>query len=441
MSRRHLLPAFTLVGALLIVPVMAGCTVSVPHETQQDGEGVAAGENGQGQQADDVNTGDGGDEGTSRRIDFRSIEKTTNFRDGVAWVLREGGSRTLIDLDGTILYEPDEYYREVSPYCEGVSLVWEDRPDTARLIDKTGRVVWSVEEDGHAKAEELYGADAVNGVEVQNPFQYHAQESWRDELWHGYTIVEFDIDSFEYTGVLAGLLGPDGTWAIEPPTIEDAAAHSGDRDEDLGTHGYGDSGEYGRYSVSLNRQGLLIYRTGEVLPYTGYDHGGFNGRSYGGMWRDDIDSAEEWAAHRNCKYVGAGRFEDKDGNVVMELGDEFPLYIGGFFDGPVQEDSFVDGEYCLVYLENEGGGKYFTVIDMQGNRMFDPMRAGKEGLLRGGLFFHMGEDEETDCYYTVEGDPLGDVREKDGTPFYEGRAWINVEDNWRCIDESGNIVF
>lgn len=440
MNTSHLLPTFAVVSALLTLPVMAGCTVTAPRVTQQDGESVAVDENEQGQQVDDDNTGVSSDEGTSRRIDFHSIEKARNFNDGVAWVLHENGSRTLIELDGTILYEPDEYYESASRYCEGVSLVWTKGTDTARLIDKTGQVVWSVEEDGLAKAEELYGADAVNGVDIQSPFQYKAGKSWSDELWQGYTIVEFDIDSFEYTGILAGLLGPDGTWVIEPPTIEDAAAHAGKRDEDLGTHGYGDSGEYGRYTVSLDRQGLLIYRTGEVLPYTGYDHGGFNGLSFGGMWRDDIDSAEEWEAHQNCKYMGDGRFEDKDGNVVLELGDDYPLYSGGLLDGPIQEDSFVDSKYCLVYLENEGGGKYFTVIDMQGNRMFDPMRAGEEGLLRGGAFFHRGEDEETGCYYTVEGDRLGDVRGETGAPFYEGRAWIKVDDNWRCIDEGGNIV-
>lgn len=433
-SMRVLTAAFS----VLLVCLIAGCasTANVPTPS---GGGLDGG-TGQGQGTYEGGTDESTDEGTSEAIDFQSIKDVGNYNEGVAWVTLDGGKLVLIDLDGKLLFEPDEYYGSATPYCEGVSLVWDSVADAARLLDKRGEVVWSTERDGLAKAEELYGPDAVNGVNVQMPLEYYAGESWSDEVWRGYTIVEFDIDSFEYTGVLAGLLGPDGTWVIEPPTLEEASAHADDRHADLGTHGYGDNGSYERYSVSLDRQGLLIYRTGEVLPYTGYDKNGFKGLSYGGMWRDEIDFTEEMIAHQNRRYVGAGRFEDADGNVVLELGDDFPLYTGGFLDGPVQEDSFVDSEYCLIYLENSGGGKYFTVIDGQGRQMFDPMRAGKEGLLRGGAFFHRAEGEETGCYYTVEGNPLGEVRGETGTPFYEGRAWLKVDDNWRCIDEKGDVV-
>ena len=431
--------ALTVIPVLLLACLTAGCTSNsnIPSPDGEDGSGSRIE---QVRKTDEDGTDERYDESATQVIDFQSIEEVGNFNDGVAWITLNGGKRALIDLRGTVLFESDEYYHSVSPYCEGVSLVWVKGTDTARLLDKKGEVIWSVENDGLAKAEELYGADAVNSVDVQMPLQYYARESWSDEVWHGYTVVEFDVDSFEYTGVLAGLLGPDGTWKIEPPTLEEASVHADNRHEDLGTHGYGDSGSYERYSVSLNHRGILIYRTGEVLPYTGYDQNGFEGISYGGRWRDEIDFAEEMIAHQNRRYVGAGRFEDAAGNTILELGDNFPLYSGGFFDGPIQEDSFVDSEYCIVYLENSGGGKYFTVIDGQGNCMFDPMRSGYEGLLRGGVFFHRAEGEETGRYYTIEGNPLGEMRGETGTPFYEGRAWIRAEGYWRCIDEKGDVV-
>lgn len=420
---------------------MIGCT-STTQVAPPDQDDVVAGEEEQGRQAEDDDHERSHPESASQPIDYQSIEEAESFSDGVAWVTRYDGTRAVVDLDGNVLFEPDEHLGAVSPYVNGVSLVWNgnNSTETARLIDKTGNTVWSVEEDGLAKAEDLYGADAVNRVSIQNPFAYDAQESWHDELWRGYTIVRFDIDSFEYTGILAGLLGPDGAWVIEPPALEEAAAHAGDRVWDLGNDGYGDSGTYDRYTISLKHQGLLIYRTGEILPYTGLDSGGINGLSYGNMWQDDINEVENYAAHHNCRYVGGGRFEDSGGNVVLELEEDYPLYSGGFLDGPIQEDSFVDSEYCLVYLENEGGGKYFTVIDMQGNRMFDPMRAGTEGLLRGGAFFHKGKDEEVGRYYTISGDPLGDVSGEEGKPFVEGRAWIMSDGYWRCIDDKGNVI-
>lgn len=436
---RRLMHMFTVIPALLLACLIAGCT-STTSVSAPVGEGGSGNEAEQIPETHDADRDKSYDKDAAQVIDFHSIEEVGNFNDGVAWVKLDDGKWALIDLNGEVLFMADEYYHSVSPYREGVSLVWANGTDTARLLDKTGEVIWSVEEDGFAKAEELYGADAVNGVDIQMPLQYYARESWSDEVWRGYTIVKFDIDSFEYTGVLAGLLGPDGTWKIEPPTLEEASAHADDYDEDLGTHGYGDSGSYERYSVSVKRQGLLVYRTGEVLPYTGYDQNGFEGLSYGGRWRDEIDFAEEMLAHQNRRYAGVGRFEDAAGNVLLELGDDFPLYVEGFFGSPVQEDSFVDSEYCIVYLENSGGGKYFTVIDGQGNRMFDPMRAGDEGLLRGGAFFHRAEGEETGCYYTVEGNPLGEMRGETGTPFYEGRAWIKTEGYWRCIDEKGDVV-
>lgn len=417
---------------LLLCISLSGCSVVAPY-----GRGSESMESGAPIETDEErgNSVDSEHE-ASQTVQAEDIAEVSWFSEGVAWVGTHDNKRVLIDENGAIVQELIDY-SQASVFRNGVALAYEgDKP--AALIDHDGNVVWS-RADAEAYADSRYGEDAVVDVSLMDPMLYCYSASESFNRWHGYVVVAVNVDSFSYTGMLTGIVGPDGNWVIEPPAADDAAKVADDYDYDLGydaSSGY----PYSEYGVCLSHQAMVIYRTGDVLPYEGsdIDHP-LSGLRYGGSFFNDLIAAEEASAHRNLVHDAAGIFKDGHGNVILDLHERYSVATSELGD-PVGEDPFGASDYALLFLENAGGGRYVTVVDQLGNQMFEPMRAGVEGALREGAFFHRPDDEDSGYYLTVEGKRLGDVEGTEATPFSEGRAWILADDVWHCIDAEGAVV-
>lgn len=359
-------------------------------------------------------------------IDASAIEEVSDFSDGCAWV-ETADDRILVNSEGEILLQQgDTEYGSISEYSNGAALAYDNHGDFVAMIDKEGNPLWTLETDGWNKAYELYGSEDVTNVTVGG-FDYGK--------WSGYLRVNFIIDTFDFTGGLTGAIDVAGNWVVEPLSIDEAKNWDMDSDP---------AGS--RYWLPLSERGVFLYRTGELLERTPEADTLMSGHTYGGFSTTKLQDREEYFACGNMLYTGHGQFENVEGEVVLDI-SSMPLakYLTDP-DGMISWDAFAYGDYCLVMLSNEQAATYLTVIDKSGTQMFDPIRSGEHSELTSVAFFYKPDPtgknpvEEAGYYIDVNGNMLGDVRGEEGTPFYENRAWLKVDDEWRCIDETGAIV-
>lgn len=375
-------------------------------------------------------------------ISANDIEAVQPFSDGVSWVKTSEGLR-LVDKEGLVKLDmSDTEYGSASPYIEGAAVAFDGSNcfdysfsgEPLAIIDKEGNAIWSFEDETKRMADEVFDPEAVRDVRVLG---------MTGDQWRGYLIVEFEIDTFDYTGTLCGVVDSRGEWIVEPPSIEDAveAARNG---IDPGSHELSSNDEiyYDDNFLRINRQCVVLYRTGEVLPCTGLWEEVGDGLYYGGKDINDIREEEAAFAHRDRKYDGCGKFVDASGNVSLDISD-LPLTkdFGGEYGGIGYEEGFAKSDYCLVRLENPNGAVYLTVIDSDGNQMFDPIRNGETGELSESAFFYKPNEKEDGWYVGIDGEQLGGVKGEEGGEFNDGRAWVKVDESWRCIDEKGEFAW
>lgn len=378
------------------------------------------------------------------------------FSDGVAWVDISDRGKVLIDDQGVIQFCLEELegkgcFVNATRYVNGAAVAYE-RLDSemggrgngifsSTLIDKQGEVIWAVKEDGIEKARQVYGEEAVDRVGIVNIDA---------DLWRGYLAVAFHVDSFSYTGTLFGVIDAQGEWCVEPPTIDEVLARQEDginpgiddgddgwwsTDPELLLLPYSDSYMYNEAYLKILNDCIFLYRTGESIPCT---HNAWSNYEYGGMSQRDIEDREFTLAHRNRR-SSSSRFLDSEGNEVFSLKDVLPDSASSWRVDYFT--AFAESDYAFVLLENDGGGKYLTAIDTEGNIMFEPLKAGEHGTLSEDLFYYCEPGAETGRYYSVEtGQPIFDVEVQNGLPFYEGKAWAEIDDVWHLIDTSGDVL-
>lgn len=360
-------------------------------------------------------------------LQSEDIEYPSSFSNGVAWVSYFDGEQLLVDETGKVLFEEEDSRRGFSDFAGGSAVVFDATEDDDYgpygLINKQGDIFWTIDGDARAKAEELYGAENIERI--------YCPELNGNSKWGGYLVVSVEVDCYEFTGSVCGIVGPDGTWAVELPTIDEAAGGSRIFDYVAGSL-------YDLYQpelLILHKCGLFLYRTGEFVPCAE------EGVGWGGMYylygEEKISEkdalARERALARGGLFFSCGIFYDEDRNEVLDLTelkdvDTHPEY------------EFEDGEHCLINFQNDGGGRYQTIIDREGNFLFDPIKVGNEAEFASVGFFYQPDENEKGWYVGVGGEHIGEVEGTEGMPFFDGRAWIKVDGVWRILNESGEIV-
>lgn len=366
-------------------------------------------------------------------IDGANIAEPFAFEDEVAWV-DTYDSKVLINKNGEIILDTTDLpSSNVSNFWNGSALCVPPGGNDF-LFDKEGNVLWSSDEEIAAKINEVYGDGVVEDTYVNGP---------RLDEWRGFLVVEFDVNSFDYTGTLYGVVNAQGEWVVEPPSIAEAIEDA-ENGIDPGSHGGTQDGAYFEdYYLRISRVCVVLYRTGEILECTGLWDGPGTGLFYGDRNINDIEFEEVALAHSNRKYDGYGKFIDASGEVVLDI-SAMPLSDEGFGGNTGRigfEEGFACSEYCIVHLENSGGGAFFTVIDRDGTQMFEPRKSGELGTLGENAFFYKSSSEDEGYFLSVDGNQLGTATGDEALPFSEGRAWIRSGEVWYCIDDQGEIVF
>jgi hypothetical protein len=149
-------------------------------------------------------------------------------------------------------------------------------------------------------------------------------------------------------------------------------------------------------------------------------------------------------------------FFDIDGNLAIDL-SEYTIAFHFQFPDP-QRYIWFNGGYALLYLDNPQGVEYFTVIDKNGNMMFDPLLNIYEshGIIVDGMIVIRKESGLTG---SGRGDkaviinPFGEIvaefESAHITDFNEGVAVVTIYENRSYgdiveqyhIDKNGNRLF
>lgn len=363
-----------------------------------------------------------------------SVSYVNDFSDGVAWVAtgtNSNSGKVLVSADGEILIdqwgkngmaaEPSKVSQFSSGACvaEWGSNLSDASARRSALMDKYGKEIWSSDNEGAKKAEEVYGSGVVESVCINSDFGTSG--------YHGYAAVEFNIDTLNYTGTLSGVIDSAGKWVVEPTPI----ASNDKGDETWSYHEY----------VMCSKLHAIVYRTGTVMEQTG-KHDVVNPYSlkFDGKELERVNEWEEFAAaHSGMKYKkrmvgesGSSGYLDANENLVFK--PDFGKLSADCHD-------FSSDGYAVVDLQNSGKGKYVTCIDTNGNQLFEPIKVSSHGDLTSVAFFYVPEDGTNGYYLTPQGEKLGSAEGKEGTEFYCNRAWLKIDGSWHCISEAGEMVF
>lgn len=352
------------------------------------------------------------------------IAKAGDFHDGVAWI-DTGDTGTghdyLVDRDGRVLIDYVEQGElgnrvpdKVSLFCSGTALV--QNGDAFCLINQQGEKVVDIVDEAYEEGERVFGSNSIKRVEIAWPYE---------DNYRGYVLVTLNLDTFDYTGEVHGVIAGDGSWTIGFPAIGNMRDGSDGSNPDP-------------YVLQAGNSAVLT-RTGEVVdsPSTvGYLYQfEYNGEA---LEHSELRKREVASEHNGYLWDVGGVFDDGSAYENPETGER--LIVEGRSKGIVSCEEF-NGGYAIATITNNGGSDYLTVIDTSGSWLFDPVKDnGHSGVSPEGFFYVDGENGEGG-YRSVNGDPLGTVRGYDGTTFSDGRAWITIDGSRHCVDENGEIVF
>ena len=150
------------------------------------------------------------------------IVNARTFSDGVVWVRKSdagvwaAGIWSALDMNGNVLFSLDEGKSPTTDFYNGVAVI-ATRERNIKLIDREGRIVWSIEEHGEREAERLFGTGVVDSIELIANDSIELSTSDRfARFFNGYSFVIFRIVTFEYTGAKFGVLDSNGNWLLCP---------------------------------------------------------------------------------------------------------------------------------------------------------------------------------------------------------------------------------
>ncbi|EXM38468.1 hypothetical protein RASY3_13995 [Ruminococcus albus SY3] len=288
------------------------------------------------------------------------IVAATAFNDGCAWVelcdieknVLSSNSYMesfynnhsyLINTKGEVLADFDQTknaYGCFSRIENGISVI-----DTAQgyyVVGNDGNTIWSSETDGVKYANENFGEGATKSISCA-------------ALGHGNVGVQFDVDTFEHTGKYGGILKSDGTWLIEPipgSQYENLFSLSGIA-ERTPVNSILISEENNKYTA-IN---AVTYEKAEGLTY------------------DECKTLDQkWDIEQNGPIFKAGNndviqgYYDENDQMVIDLSNYYRIHSWS---------RFVDG-YATLAIDNDSGGRYFVLIDKDGNFVFDPKQRDNE---------------------------------------------------------------
>ena len=310
--------------------------------------------------SDSAPTGQTGNDDVQQSIGNQSyITDATSFRNGYAWAKFSeydtsgdfvSSKWCCIDTQGNVAFElpvgideGDKF--ELTGFADGVALV-----NNEAMVNTQGQAVWSVDGDGWALAEELFGEGNTQDVGMTD-----------GGYFMGVAFVWFSVDTFEETATYYGILGSDGNWIQEPTKDLKEPEYIGEGVYHLKTPD--ETGYYNDYTFFSPKAKKVSSDRDEAYSWSD----DYIEENYSGLVYDEK----------------SGGFCNTAGELVIDL-SEYNL----------RDDPEFHNGYCVLNIKNEQSSWYFTVIDPSGNRMFEPKKeVTHEEFVSDGLLRVKDDDE------------------------------------------------
>ena len=322
----------------------------------------------------------------------------SNFSHGVALVRRSDQTVELIDKDGNIISSPKSgEYDEIRAFILdlGMILVYK-RVETFELTEDRGGIInnqgnWQIDLCNEKifacwrMNEQILGS---NDPKMRPLLHIEPQSCSQDICYKDSGIPKYTPPNstpphyYIGEGLFVGLKIKDQTTEVYDATyfynIENGETMTIDLRQYIDDYSENKNtilqfepfnNEMGFFFVnrrtifSINKSGQI----NEVMKTNLYS-------SYVGNYNDGLFfhiTREEDRSAMNYLAVDAG-FYDITGNKIIDLSSyDFPstFYVGNYYGYPVE---FSNG-YCLLQILNPQGSPYYTVIDKNGNMMFEPL--------------------------------------------------------------------
>lgn len=361
------------------------------------------------------------------------ISRADAFHDGMAWVELSGGDKGMIyaiNTEGEVKFtiDPDDIeskwggwvsYNYHTYFNQGVAIVSTDTKQ--QLINTEGEVVWDAAKEGMDYAVERWGEQGILGIVIgnQNDGNTMSQEEAlgdvstnKEKAFSGYALVQFDVDTFDYTGKAFGILAPDGSWQLEPFETD-------------------------RYNVEYSPEWAYLYYNNDGDDYnTSYTYVNIEtGETVLGNSYPLPDQVKVWQRVYNCKNQDGLDFDtdkkafvDASGNVVIDCSQyTFTAEKYGKFD--ISNSNYIpafhDG-YAVLAVYNEDKAPYYFAIDKEGNRQFEPKRFADNFTFDESMSFYISEDVLTCGCFTL------------GPQYWYTEGWHADEEGYiRYFDHTG----
>jgi len=407
---------------------------------------------------------------------FYTLLSAEDFSDGIAWVEVTPNvddahetpiSWAAINTEGEILFFVDS--RPRNPFVNGLSSL----PD-GTVIDRTGNVVANNDDPRFDRISRVAG---------------------------GYIWVQRQIETIDRSETYYGLLNNAGEWVQELST--DWRLRPSARPTLPGSNIFGNLMVVSRHEISgrtiINGEVLVlniytmeeVFRADHVTParmevgndslllvLTCLNRNSRNDLSLGthiissdgtshrvnfdwGVFITEIlDSRGTWGNQRDAALIGfinnltfsGNNFDLVTGNHFLSVYD---IHDNKFRDIPLLQSTSADirridipvfdGDYAFLSLLNEGGVRFVTIIDREGNPQFEPFRADVSASpgaidrtrLSEGRAWIRGDDN-TFISINTQGEHMITIQANSVRDFQEGFAIIRAEGRPHFIDMDGN---
>lgn len=344
-------------------------------------------------------------------------EQLHNFSDGVAWIMWEG-QWICIDTNGNILFAMDYIYEPVTDFINGYAVVQLSNVENDEksifskreriLVDKSGTPimgewltdgeerllkigknkdsidVWFlVVKDSYSTHQEYIkvlnrfkGVDESGEIECEKIVCYDMPKNFQkyyDILNIGdgiYTLKYWEAQSRGTRIYNTNELG-----------VKEDSNQNNTEIVNYGHYAYIDNcrieeghNQLGFYDEVISGNGGLVDAKGNLLRKV-YEPG-INNTVFMGSYSEGVYSSGN---RKNYRLVCEG-FYDFDGNKVVDLNG----YV-------TKWPPFYKNGYCVLQLKNDAGVDFYTILDKEGNLLFEPKRGCA-----------MGDDLNSACYVTED---------------------------------------
>lgn len=332
-----------------------------------------------------------------------TIELGRTFSNEVAWI-SSGKLWKCIDKTGDVLFELESGQMPKTDFNNDIAVI-ETADGRGSVINKSGDIIISPEKQGYDK--------------IVLPIQRGA--SVKDEyIWNGKSIIVFkELNTFDKSENQIGVLDETGEW-ISPLSGNSVLGISEKLDRNMTIED-----KYYKIEV-VNNYDRNWVKTSSGGYYTGNSlfYNPLLGKSfYTGKYGDDIYIAEDtgicFTDSSVLKVSGSGVSDIKilnDVSSIGELNDGMFFALkndgsSGFYDlsgnllfdlseytsekGKLKNKPVMYNGYAIIEITNPSNKTFFTVIDKNGKRMFEPIEGNPSTkVLEGFVVYNDGKQKK-----------------------------------------------